>query len=323
MIGEDNADDRTGAAIRGVADVPAPPVTTTLDTVVRRGRRRALVQRGATVAAVVGVVAAIGVGGALLRSATEGQGVRPAGPSPTTVRNTSTAPPSTQLPPTGENAPGNEPPSSQPLPPQPELLPGWSWADAPVSPDGESCDGAADVAQPHDLPLPDQAAVRAALVDSVRAATKIVPQVVYQSWEKHSPRTDAPRGYLELNVDMGDGPGSVQLEVGTFGATPREAADADVAVYGNCDRPMRRTLDSGAVLQLYQADYFDPRAPMQHFGIYLPGGRHYILTTAGYGESDKVDVGGGGSTIDGGRGRLPLDSRQLAGVGVALAALGS
>jgi hypothetical protein len=60
---------------------------------------------------------------------------------------------------------------------------------------------------------------------------------------------------------------------------------------------------------------------MQHLGVYLPNGRHYVVTTAGYGESDMVAVGGG-YTIESGRGRLPLDDNRLAAIGEALAALG-
>jgi hypothetical protein len=319
MIGDHDPDDRTRAAIRAVADVPAPPVTTTLDAVIQRGRRRTLVQRGATVAAVVGVVAAIGVGGVLLRSATEGQGVRPAGPAPTTTPTTTRAePPSTHLLP----IPPSVSSSTSIAPPQGGLLPGWSWVDAPITQNGDRyCKGGNDIDQPPELPLPGQAEVRTAFVGSVREQTGTEPHLVSQSWEPHSPKTGTPRGYLEVNVDMGDGPGSVQLEVDSFAGTPTSAADLDAAVYGNCDPPARTTLDSGAVLQLYQAEHSDPKLPMQHLGVYLPNGRHYIVTTAGYGESDKVPVADSGYTIESGRGRLPLDDGRLAAVGEALAAL--
>jgi hypothetical protein len=317
MIGDHDPDDRTRAAIRAVTDVPAPPVTTTLDTVIQRGRRRTLVQRGATVAAVVGVVAAIGVGGVLLRSATEGQGVRPAGPTPTT---TSTRPPSTL--PTTPSAPSS-PTSTPTAPPQRALLPGWSWVDAPITPNGGPyCKGGNNTDLPPQLPLPDQAEVRTAFVGSVREQAGTEPHLVSQSWDPHSPKTESPRGYLEVNVDMGDGPGAVQLEVDTFAGTPSSAADLDVAVYGNCTPPARKTLDGGAVLQLYRSEQNDPKLPMQHLGVYLPNGRHYIVTTAGFGESDKVPVADAGYTIESGRGRLPLDNGRLAAVGEALAALG-
>ncbi len=154
-----------------------------------------------------------------------------------------------------------------------------------------------------------------------RAGTE--PTLVAQSWKDDDPKAAAPRGYVEVNIDLGDGPGAVQLEVGRFGGTPREAADADVAIYGNCPRPSRLVRDDGTVLQLYQPDFGQPELPMQHLAVYLPNGRQYIVTTAGYGESDKAPVIGDGSyTITSGRGRLPFGDAELASVGEALAGIG-
>jgi hypothetical protein len=69
-------DDETARhALGTLNDEPAPPVGTTLDQVLRRGRRRVLVQRASAVAGVVAVVAAIGVGALLLRPA-DPSGVR-------------------------------------------------------------------------------------------------------------------------------------------------------------------------------------------------------------------------------------------------------
>jgi hypothetical protein len=60
-------EDTARGALQSLTEEPAPPVTTTLDEVVRRGRRRVFVQRTSAVAGVVGVVAAIGVGAMVLR----------------------------------------------------------------------------------------------------------------------------------------------------------------------------------------------------------------------------------------------------------------
>jgi hypothetical protein len=60
-------DDTARGVLQSVLDEPAPPVTTTLDEVVRRGRRRMFMQRTSAVAGVIGVVAAIGVGAMTLR----------------------------------------------------------------------------------------------------------------------------------------------------------------------------------------------------------------------------------------------------------------
>lgn len=60
-------EDTARGALQSLTEEPAPPVTTTLDQVVRRGRRRVFMQRTSAVAGVIGVVAAIGVGAMALR----------------------------------------------------------------------------------------------------------------------------------------------------------------------------------------------------------------------------------------------------------------
>jgi hypothetical protein len=62
-------------ALGTLNDEPAPPVRTTLDQVLRRGRRRVFVQRASAVAGVVAVVAVIGVGALSLRPDPGGVGV--------------------------------------------------------------------------------------------------------------------------------------------------------------------------------------------------------------------------------------------------------
>jgi hypothetical protein len=320
MNPDDQADDRTRAALHAVADMPAPPAVTTVEQVIQRGRRRALVQRGATVAAVVGVVAAIGVGGVLLRSTAEGKGVEPASPPATTTTaptttNTTTVP--------TESAPESTttqlPPSSASV--EPVLLDGWEWVSAPMTENNGYCNPAIPPDGEPKIGLPDRAVVRQQLLAAVRVQAGTDPVLVYDSWEDYSPKTSAPRGFFDVNVEMGDGPGSVQLEVGRFGGTPKDAADADVSVYGSCEQPSRRTLSDGTVLQLYRPDFHDPEIPMQHLGIYEPNGRHYVVTTAGYGEADKTKLDNGTYTVTSGRGRLPLADEGIAEVAESLAAL--
>jgi hypothetical protein len=314
MNRDDQADDRTRAALHAVADVPAPPAVTTVEQVIQRGRRRALVQRGATVAAVVGVVAAIGVGGVLLRSTAEGKGVEPASPPDTTTTTTTTGSP------TFEPTPATTdplPPASVPV--EPTLLHGWEWVSAPMTENNGYCNPAIPPDGEPKIGLPDRAAVRRQFLAVVRVQAGADPVVVYDSWEDYSPKTSAPRGFFDVNVDMGDGPGSVQLEVGRFGGTPKDAADADVSVYGSCEQPSRRTLADGTVLQLYRPDFHDPKIPVQHLGVYKPNGRHYVVTTAGYGEADKTRLDDGAYTVTSGRGRLPLADEGIAAVAESLA----
>jgi len=311
-----NPDDRMHAALRAVADEPAPPAVTTLDQVITKGRRRVLVQRGATVAAVVGVVAAIGVGGVVLRSAAEGQGARPAGPPSATATTTTPGVPS--VPTTG-----NQPPETTGAgEPSPTLLPGWHWVGVPADRDvGDDCKGGMPAGTAPDLSLPPKATVTETFLDAVGKAAGH-PTLVDNSWEGYSPKTKSPHGFLDANVDMGDGPGSIQLEVDHFGGTPEAAADADLGSYGSCAPPSRTTLDDGTVLQLEQGDWRDPKLPMQHLRVYQPNGRLYIVTTAGYGKSDLVPADGEGYTITNGRGRLPVDAAGIAEIALALADLG-
>jgi hypothetical protein len=279
---------------------------------------------------VVGVVAAIGVGGVLLRSATEGEGVRPAGPSSTAppVPTTTQAPTTPAIPGSTVQLPTEvtttlEIPSSRPAPPGFALLPGWSWVDAPMTQSGPYCNGGLDHGPEPQLGLPDQKTVTDAFLGGVRKQSGMEPTLVQQSWQNDDPEAAAPRGYVEVNVDMGDGPGAVQLEVGRFGGTPREAADTDVATYGNCQPPSRLVRPDGTVLQLYPPDFAQRELPLQHLAVYLPNGRQYIVSTAGYGESDKTPVIGDGSyTVTSGRGRLPFGDAELASVGEALADIG-
>jgi hypothetical protein len=318
-------DDQTRRALHAVADAPAPPAVTTVGEVIHRGRRRVVAQRAATVAAVVGVVAGIGVGGVLLRSAVAGDGVRPAVP---VTSGTATSEPTPSVPTTSEPTPSvpmTGTPSSAPAEPpsatsQGEFrikpVPGW----APVGDSGApdvGCGSSPAVGVEPGLDLPPRAAVEKTFVDKVTTLTGSLPHVVDGSWELKSPDTGAPYTFLEYNVDMGDGPGSVILQIGHYSGPPMAMADADAAAYGNCARPLRRTLPDGTVLQLFPADFRDPSTPSQDVVVYAPGGRHYLVDTAGWGKSDEES-----GVIVSGRGRLPLDDSGLADVAAALAELG-
>ncbi len=303
--------DRTRAALRAVADEPAPPAATTLDLVVRRGRRRALVQRGATVAGVVAVVAAIGVGGVVLRSASAGEEIGPAGTSTTAPAGTTapTAPSSAAT-----STQRGEPPSIA-LPPA-VVLPGWRLVDVPGQDRGH-CQAPPPDAEP-DLGLPPRQVVHDRLVSAIRAQTDTQPQTVGVSWEPFSDKRGAPWGIITLNVPMRGGTGSVQLQVDRFGGTPARAADIDAVSDGPCASPSRRKLDDGTILQLSPPGG-EPAAD-ERLCVFQPNGRLYRLDVAGHGGSGRAVNGDGGYTID--SGRLPLDAAQLAAVAEALAALG-
>jgi hypothetical protein len=281
-------DDQLRDALRSVVEAPAPPARTTLERVVQRGRRRVLVQRGAAVAAVIGVVAAIGVGGVLLRSATAGQGVRPAG---------------TSLSPA---------PASAAPPPRMKLLPGWTWAPMPTTP-GEGGDGCADYLSGHPegtlerVPPDTEDFVRGFFIDAVREQAGIEPKDA--GWQPG-------HNILEFEIERDGNDGFFELTIDSYGGSADKAADADAASTLDCDPPQRRTLDDGTILQLYSVEAGGGVAARRDVAVYLPGGRYYLLSVG--------DVGGQGEdawSVAGGRGPMPLDDTELADVARTLADL--
>jgi hypothetical protein len=134
---------------------------------------------------------------------------------------------------------------------------------------------------------------------------------------------DPLRAYVEVEVPVANAWGSVHLEATRASSRPPAvAADADVGVYGVCSVPLRKTLATGTVLQLYAPDARSPLAPVQHLRTYLPNGRLYVVSSMGWSRADVQDVAGDpGGVVRGGRGRLPLDSQQLADVATRIADL--
>jgi hypothetical protein len=287
-------DDAARRALQTLTDEPAPPVTTTVEQVLRRGRKRLLAQRASAVAGVVAVVAAIGVGAVLLRS--DNSGVRVADTTP---------PPTTQV--------------SMPLP---------GWTPAAIPADGQH--GAEGCKQPFvelppeaDVSLMPQTSVLNAFVSATKAVTGHPPLSSNTQWLTHSEKHDqAPRGYVNLEVPMSNGNGQLQLEALRFGGTPEQMANASITVYGQCGKPYRTTLADGTILQIYPLDDRDTKAPSQHVQIYQPNGRAYVITSAGWSEDDMVPINGdvGGMTLGGGRGDVPVNEAQLANIAMRFVA---
>jgi hypothetical protein len=265
----------TGVALRALRDEPAPPAQTSLDAVLRRGRRRVRGQRLGVLAVVVTVLAA-GAGGALAVW-------RPDPPAESATAELGTT-----------------------YYRWPEQLAGWSVVE-PASCGAPSSSVTADLAA---KPILQRDEVEPAFVAAVADVTGGPANLTVSSW-------DGSRGYTEVEVPVDKAWGSVQLEeTRELGQQPTAAADADVGVYGFCTAPMRRILDGGTVLQLYAPDSRSPFAPVQHLRTYLPSGLQYVVTSAGWSRAD--DQGG---VVRTGRGRLPLDSEQLAEIAVRIAQL--
>lgn len=287
-------DDAARRALRTLTDEPAPPVATTLDQVLRRGRRRVFVQRAGAVAGVVAVVAGIGAGTILMRQDAPGDGLQ--------VATSSTTPP---------------PSSGDPAPP--------GWTEIALPPDSDT--GGSTCVQPQvDLPpdaevslLPERT-VRDAFLAVAQENLGDVPLAASSQWGAPEKHGGAQRGYAYIEVPMDDGNGQLQLEVTTYGGSPTRMADASVTAYGDCAGPHRHVLADGTVLQLYPVRGAGTEQPVQRVRIYQPDGRMYVVTAASWSEADVVPASGidGGGTIVGGRGALPTTAAQLARISEAL-----
>lgn len=226
-------DDAARRALHTLVDEPAPPVTTTLDQVLRRGRRRVLVQRAGAVAGVMAVVAAIGVSAVLLRPGDKDS----LQVAITTSESAPTAPSEPSSAATG-------PPSTATLTP----LPGWEVMRLPTV----GCDpGFIQLPPEPEIAILPQTVVEPSFVAAVSGVIGQPPEVTRAEWNPNSPKQVGPRGYLAVELPMPGGNGQVQLEVIRYGGTPRQIADASLATYGNCEPPMRKELGDGTILQMY------------------------------------------------------------------------
>ncbi|HEX6359866.1 hypothetical protein [Actinophytocola sp.] len=288
-------DDAARRVLQALADDPEPPVETTFDQVLRRGRRRVFMQRAGAVAGVVAVVAAIGVGALILRPGdSSGNGVRVAD-SPTAPTSTSAGPESTRT------------TESTPLAPT-AVLPGWAVV-API--EGLECTVAVIGPGEPDIVLRPEETVKDVFVEAIADVRQLPPLTATSEWQITSAKNYGPRGYVTVKVPMDNGSGQLQLETGRFGGTPEEAANLDIFGYGQCELPQRRVLADGTVLQLYTAE--SGEQPTQFLNVYEPDGRFYNITSAGYSEDDAVLVGES-KTYVGGRGKLPTTQEQLADI---------
>lgn len=281
-------DDAARHALGTLNDEPAPPVATTIDQVLRRGRRRVFVQRASAVAGVVAVVAAIGVAAVLLR---------PGGDGGSGVQVADSTTPTTPRAPAGP-------------------LPGWET----MAIDELTCKQNPLINVPGTPPekLLPQTVVEPAFSEAVQGILGPMTIAVYSNWEEYSPKADGPRGYSQLEFPMDNGPGQLQLEAYLYGGTPVAKADASLYAYGDCKSPARHILPDGTVLQLFQLENRNPEQPTQHLQIFRPDGREYIITAAGWGEADMIPVGGGAYTVEGGRGKVPTTEKELAEIATRL-----
>ncbi|TWP52769.1 hypothetical protein FKR81_06455 [Lentzea tibetensis] len=290
-------DDELRRALRAELEVPAPAARTSLDDLLRRGRRRVFAQRAVAVMGVLIAVAGIGFGGVALSAA------RRTLPPADTVSTTPTTTPATAV-----RAEASWPRISEPIrtptitlnhpdvPPIPcqqtgsPLLTGW----------------------PGSSKAPD--AVRASWE---RALTGLAGKAQFHVTQ---PRSPGEREAYSYWADV-TGFGSIWLRAGSFTGDPLAQADDQKWAQGDCVPPRRHVLADGTVLQLHALKEAMPVPSLsQRLVIYAPNGMSYEISvsnhSAEYLLGPEINETNGPS---GGRPELPLTEEQLAGIGLAVA----
>ncbi|SDK63097.1 hypothetical protein SAMN04488074_106264 [Lentzea albidocapillata subsp. violacea] len=292
--------------LRGALDVSAPPPTTTLDVVMKRGRRRVFAHRAGAMLGVAVVVVGIGIGAATLNQAAPPprQADRPdAGPA--TVQHALTWPRVDTPPqkPYGTWSPASTapPPAGRPVLPMPRCSIGQpKWAMKVYLGSVQLDDGFVQK-----------------WIGTVREQ---LPEVRVSEL---SPRSDKS-AFLEYAVDLTDsgGTGSVRLVAGRFAGTPLEYADDNLWTSGDCDPPYRTTLPDGTIVQLHSVRAAEPfQTLLQVMEVFRPDGLMLRLELANYGSKDLRPAAQEGywERIGPGRVNLPLTEEQFSRLGPAIA----
>ncbi|HYQ63002.1 hypothetical protein, partial [Actinophytocola sp.] len=142
-----------------------------------------------------------------------------------------------------------------------------------------------------DIPLPPEAAVNQAFVETAAAVLGTAPTTTSSDWDFTTTELYGPRGTIVFDL----GGAEVQLVVSRHGGTPRQAADWWAARYGHCEPLRRHALADGTVLQVYPVTHESPMGPLQQAHLLRPDGLDYLITSVGTGD-----------------GALPVTGEQLA-----------
>ncbi|MEV6241727.1 hypothetical protein [Lentzea sp. NPDC051838] len=300
--------------LRGALDAPAPPPTTTLDVVLKRGRRRVFAQRAGAVLGVFAVVAGIGLGSTVLNHAAPDPSPADELPDgPATVVHELDWPrvnvPSQQ--PLGTWTPG----STAPPPPGRPVL---SFPQCEMK---QRFDRETTYFGGEEIP----AKTVARYVDTAR---RLFPDITVGE-----PRLRKEGQQIRgVDIDLTDaqGTGSISITAGRLAGPPQTEADRDVWLTGDCQPPRRKVLGSGTTLQLYGVQ---PSEPFQSLTQLLT---EYRAMEFGYTvqvelrnwgtpdlrrDPNQPDPNQPGSweRVGQGRATLPLTEEQFARLGLAVA----
>ncbi len=328
MVDEFQAEDQKLIhELRSLTESPAPGVRTSLDQVVRQGKRRVLWQRTGAVAGVVAVVAGITFGAEALRGM-NGDG------SPLPVA-----------------APKDSPTSqSQSAEQQSQTLPGYARVDIPA-PKGTTVTRGADssISQwpsaPVDkrwecmqtgpmpggnVPLPSTE--RSFKDDLIKLVNVAVPGAkadsTGSSWFFDTAHSSTPVGYRSgpyayADADVSDAKGAGSLHVQIYSTQDRleDAANREAYAAGVCSPPQRRVVSkNGPIVQLYEPSTYNSTPLRQEARVYTYSGRVLVVTAASWGVGDTKGPDGstGVYSAKGGRGSLPMSAEQLVNIAEVL-----
>jgi hypothetical protein len=285
--------------LRGALDVSAPPPTTTLDHVLKRGRRRVFAQRAGAVLGVFAVVAGIGIGATTLNhAAPDSTPAEQPDRSPATVEH-ATGWPRVDVPPqipyrTWSPATSAPPPS------------GWPVADIPL------CEIRAPQLS-RKVELGTLVFNREPVVRWLDRARKLLPEVTIGEATAH------PQGNnYEADVSDSRGTGSIRITAARFTGTPQANADDALWATGDCQPARRLDLD-GSVVQLHSVRPSEPFQTLtQVLSVYRKDGTLLQIELRNFGSADySLDPNPPNAPRRTGAGRptLPLSEEQFSRLG--------
>lgn len=288
--------------LRGALDVSAPPPTTTLDHVLKRGRRRVFAQRAGAALGVFAVVAGIGFSAATLNSAAPQTPADAPNEGPATV----------------EHALG------WPRVDAPPQIPYRTWEPASTAPppagravvDIPLC----NMKPPQQPRLVDLGARQfdpetvAAWLDQAR---KVLPEVTIGAATPDPTHTS-----YEADVSDSRGTGSIRITLARFTGTPLENANDALWETGDCE-PAQRLVLNGSVVQLHGVRPYEPfQSLVQVLRVYHYDNTLIQLELRNFGSPDHVadpQSPGARKRTGAGRSTLPLSDEQFARLGPAIA----
>lgn len=292
--------------LRGALDVAAPPAKTTLDDVLRRGRRRLFAQRAGAVLGVVAVVAGVGFGTAYVNSA-------------------------------GPSEPASPPPSltEEPVPPSQTL--DWQRVDTPAQRAPQTFRPAATAPPPAGRKILDLTRCDIkfrTLPLTQHVGTVVLPPEflgrVKAGLQRYAHNTtigdvqsSANKPDYSFDVSDGGGTGSVRVAAGRFSGTPRAAADEGVWETGDCAPPYRHVLENGTIVQVHEVHGFEPfQSQVQQMTVYRADGVLIQFELRNFGSPDlrpNPKQPQFWERIGAGRETLPMNESQFAVLGLTVA----